>query len=135
VRYDEFIDATAQRAGVSTDLAEVLTRATMQTLAERITGGEARDLASQLAKPLQEALQPQVEPAEPFGLEEFVRRVSERAGLDAALAWSGVRAVLTTLRDAVTPGEFDDVMSQLPKEFQDLVQPVIGRVGRSAGQM
>jgi uncharacterized protein (DUF2267 family) len=52
--------------------------------------------------------------------------------VDAALALSGVRAVLTTLRDAVTHGEFDDVMSQLPKEFQELVQPTIGRVGRAA---
>jgi uncharacterized protein (DUF2267 family) len=31
-------------------------------------------------------------------------------------------AVLTTLRDAVTPGEYDDVLSQLGREFSDLVR-------------
>jgi uncharacterized protein (DUF2267 family) len=54
---------------------------------------------------------------------EFVRRVSERAGVDAVLALEGVRAVFTTLREAVTGGEFDDVMSQLPKEFLEVVEP------------
>ena len=27
---------------------------------------------------------------------------------------------MSTLREAVTPGEFDDVISQLPQEFKEL---------------
>jgi uncharacterized protein (DUF2267 family) len=27
---------------------------------------------------------------------------------------------VSTLREAVTPGEFDDVISQLPQEFKEL---------------
>jgi uncharacterized protein (DUF2267 family) len=30
--------------------------------------------------------------------------------------------VLTTLRDAVTPGEYDDVLAQLGRDFADLVR-------------
>jgi uncharacterized protein (DUF2267 family) len=123
MQYDDFIDATAIRAGVSPDDAEVISYATLQTLAERITGGEADDLASQLPVGLQDALQKDFEQAEDFGLEEFVRRVSLNSGTDTALAWQGVRAVMSTLQDAVSGGEFDDVMSQLPKEFATIVQP------------
>jgi uncharacterized protein (DUF2267 family) len=123
MRYDEFIDAAAIRAGVSPDDAEVLTYATLQTLAERLTGGEADDLASQLPVGLQDALHKDFEQAEDFGLEEFVQRVGQGAGTDTALAWQGVRAVMATLQDAVSRGEFDDVMAQLPNDYLSVLQP------------
>ncbi len=124
MKYDEFIDAAAIRAGVSPDDAEVLTYATLQTLAERLTGGEADDLASQLPVGLQDTLHKDFEQAEDFGLEEFVRRVSLNSGTDTALAWQGVRAVMGTLQDAVSAGEFDDVMAQLPNDFAAVLQPM-----------
>src|SRR5690348_13959187 len=123
MKYDEFIDAAAIRAGVSPDDAEMLTYATLQTLAERLTGGEAADLASQLPVWLQDTLHKDFEQAEDFGLEEFVQRVGVNAGTDTALAWQGVRAVMTTLQDAVSRGEFDDVMAQLPDEYLNVLQP------------
>lgn len=124
--HQKFLKTVAQRAWTSTDQADVLTRATLETLAERITGGEARDLAAQLPKELQQPLRPRVEDAERFRLEEFVRRVSQRAGVDDAQAWQAVKAVFATLREAVSPGEFDDVISQLPQEFTDVIKPAAG---------
>jgi uncharacterized protein (DUF2267 family) len=50
--YDEFIEAVEQRAHVERDVAEQATRATLETLSERLTGGEADDVAAQLPKPL-----------------------------------------------------------------------------------
>ena len=96
---------------------EKLTRATLATLAERITGGEAQDLAAQLPGPLKTALTGAQENAEAFSFEEFVERTAERAGTDVDVAEVAVIAVFATLRDAVTPGEFDDVLSQLPSDF------------------
>ena len=120
----EFIATVAERArDIPKDEAEAVSRATLQTLGERITGGEARDLAAQLPKELQPHLESAPEPPEPFGLDEFIRRVSERAGVSRDDARDGVYAVVQTLQDAVTFGEFEDVMSQLPKEFGALAKP------------
>ena len=126
MKYDEFIARVAENVGVSSAEAEKLTSAALETLAERITGGEARDLAAQLPMPLQDALLPASEEAEGFSFKEFVRRTAERAGMDASVAEIAVDAVLVTLRDAVTPGEFDDVLSQLPQDFKRLGAPRMG---------
>jgi uncharacterized protein (DUF2267 family) len=119
--YDTFTRTAAERAGMTSDAMDLIERATLQTLAERITGGEAHDLASQLPKPLQQELMGADEPAEPFDVDEFVRRVAVRAGATPNEAWTGAAATLSTLSDAVTPGEFDDVVSQLPQEYRELV--------------
>ncbi|MGW5135008.1 DUF2267 domain-containing protein [Streptomyces sp. NPDC004135] len=119
--YDTFIDTVTRRASVPPEKAEPLTRATLETLAERLTRGEAQDLASELPKPLQERLVSPTPEAEAFGLDEFVNRVSERAGVSPEEAREGVRAELSTLKDAVSDGEFRQVMSQLPRDFEALV--------------
>src|SRR3954447_11606279 len=98
----EFLDSVQQRAGVSADEADRLTRATLGVLADRITGGAADDLAAQL----------------PRGGEDWV---SERAGVGPDTATRGARAVLSTVRRAVTSGEFEDVLAQLPREFGDFI--------------
>lgn len=127
MNYPSFIDAMAQRAGVSPEQAEILTRATLETLSERLSGGEALDLAAQLPKALHAPLRPRFEAAESFGVDEFVRRVSARAGVDEGQARNGTRTVLATLRQATTAGEFQDVMSQLPKEYHETLEPVAMR--------
>jgi uncharacterized protein (DUF2267 family) len=33
-------------------------------------------------------------------------------------------ATMTTVREAVTPGEFDDITSQLPQDYRELVGPM-----------
>lgn len=120
MQYDEFIASVAEDGAVPEEDAVVLTRATLATLAERISGGEAEDLAAQLPAPLKTALSSTQEDAEGFSFEEFVARTAERAGTDVDVAEVGVIAVFATLREAVTPGEFDDVLSQLPADFHRL---------------
>ena len=57
-------------------------------------------------------------------MDEFVRWVAERGDVDPDEAWTGAPAVLTTVWEAVTPGEFDDVLSQLSQEYRELVRPM-----------
>lgn len=124
MKYESFLASVSRRASASAQKAEAYTLATLRTLAERLTAGEALDLAAQLPKPMQAALRPPTESAQRFGAEEFVRRVADRSGLGQAQAKDGVRVVFATLREAVSSGEFDDVASQLPRDFDDLVDLV-----------
>ncbi|MET7752928.1 DUF2267 domain-containing protein [Micromonospora sp. NPDC005367] len=127
MNHDTFIDQVAHRTKVSSERAVALTSATLETLAERLTGGEVLDLAAQLPKPLQVVLKPspRIEAADRFGAGEFIARVAFRADVDEAAARDAVRAVLTTLREAITAGEFDDVMTQLPRDYREMVEPAM----------
>jgi uncharacterized protein (DUF2267 family) len=122
--YETFTRTAAQRAGMPEETVERVEQATLRTLADRISGGEAQDLASQLPARLQDSLRPAQEDAESFDVGEFVRRVAERGDVGPDEARAGAVAVLTTVREAVTPGEFEDVVSQLPQEYRELVGPM-----------
>ena len=122
MRYGEFIESARQRTGLPREAAETVLHATLQVLAERLSGGEAEDLQAQMPKELKDDLAvPKQKQAESFGAAEFTRRVAERAGIDETAAQIGAAAVLATIGDAVTPGEFDDVLSQLGREFAALI--------------
>ena len=56
--YATFTRTTAERAGVPEETAERIEHATLRTLADRISGGEAQDLAAQLPARLQDDLRP-----------------------------------------------------------------------------
>ncbi|MER7889436.1 DUF2267 domain-containing protein [Micromonospora sp. NPDC094482] len=121
----KFFDKVAARAGVPDDTARALSEATLRTLAERISGGEAADLAGHVAHELRPLLAraAQEEP-EVFAYDEFLRRVAERAGVGPQLAERGAGAVLQTLHRVVGHREFERALAQLPTEIQALAQPV-----------
>jgi uncharacterized protein (DUF2267 family) len=126
VQYQEFLQRVEQQNGATQPAtetqraAERAITATLETLSERLTGGEAGDLAAQLPGELKAPLQRTAEEAEYFSLGEFYRRVAEREGVDIETARNDASAVMTVVRLAVTPGELDDVMAQLPSEFNAL---------------
>ncbi|WFE45846.1 DUF2267 domain-containing protein [Verrucosispora sp. WMMD1129] len=123
MNYTEFIQSVAGRPKVPPGQAEPITRATLETLAERITGGQARDLASQLPQELRGLVGRPTEDPERFGLAEFLERVQSRAGVDRQVATDGARAVLDTLRESVRAKEYGDTVDQLPQEFWQLTGP------------
>ncbi|MEH0830157.1 MULTISPECIES: DUF2267 domain-containing protein [unclassified Micromonospora] len=127
MNYDTFVDQIARRTRTGSERAVELTHATLETLAERLTGGEVLDLAIQLPTPLQLVLKPSpsLEAAQRFGAAEFVARVGQRAGVDEAAARKAVQAVFCTLREAVTGGEFDDLVTQLPRDYREMVEPAL----------
>ncbi len=77
-------------------------------------------MAAQLPTELQAPLQRTAEEAEDFSLEEFYERVAEREGVDIETARQDASAVMTVLGLALTRGQLDDVMAQLPQEFNAL---------------
>jgi uncharacterized protein (DUF2267 family) len=125
VKYDEFIKEVQTRGHIeSREEAERATQATLQTLAERLAGGEPKDLASQLPPELAGYMRYEgEETSNPFSLDEFFERVNERdEGVDQPRAVYHARVVMEVLREAATKGAMDDVRSQLPDEYAPLFE-------------
>ena len=125
MKYDEFIKEVQTRGHMgSRQEAETATKATLETLAERLTGGEPHDLASQLPPELAGHLRYEGEEAsDPFSLEEFFERVNKREeGVDLPRAVYHARVVIEVLGEAVTKGEMEHVRSQLPEEYESLFE-------------
>ncbi|MEU6206768.1 DUF2267 domain-containing protein [Micromonospora sp. WP24] len=117
---NEFIDSVAMRLRTSSEQATAITRATLTTLAERIESGEAKDLAALLPEELQGYAHGPAGETGRFSFDSFVNQVSGRAEVDSSTARDGVRAVFDTLREAIPPGAYDDVITQLPADFWQL---------------
>jgi uncharacterized protein (DUF2267 family) len=123
VEYDEFIDRVAERAGVSRKHAEALTHATLKVLADRISGGQALDLAAMLPDELARHLRkPHQKQPKKYGFDEFVGKVRDRADVPRKEVRAGIRAVMLTLREVAGEKEFRDALAQLPDEFEQLLQ-------------
>jgi uncharacterized protein (DUF2267 family) len=116
-----FIDEVAERAGVPEHQAAALTEATLRTLADRISGGEAADLADRVPDPLRPFLIKAREAPAAFPFDEFIRRVAGAAGVSGDVAKRGVGAVLQVLHPMVGHREFEEFMAQLPGDFGQVV--------------
>ncbi|WP_262419498.1 DUF2267 domain-containing protein, partial [Micromonospora chalcea] len=123
MRFPLFVEAVARRSELPADEAATISRAVLQTLAERVTADETADLAAQLPDDVGGYLEPGGI-AVTGGAVDFLYRVAERAAVDPAVAEVGAVAVLATLRDTVTVGEFQDLVAQLPKGFDAMVDPI-----------
>jgi uncharacterized protein (DUF2267 family) len=109
----------ARVARIDRAAAERAARAVLQTLAERLSKGKARDLASRLPAPLAAWLHTTTD-AEPFGYDEFLRRVAEREGVDIETAARHARAVFWALGGQVGADEAEALAAELPQDFAPL---------------
>lgn len=120
MQYQEFVGSVQHRARVGEQSQAVgAIRATLQTLGERISAGEAENLGAQLPREIAYYLK-QADRDERFDLGQFYRRVARRADVAYPEAVYRARAVLSVLDEAVSPGEMEDVRAQLPDEYDDL---------------
>jgi uncharacterized protein (DUF2267 family) len=120
VDYDQFLTIVEQQADLGREAAERAAHAVLQTLAERIAQGEARDLAGELPPELAPWLFTDSD-AEAFPADEFLRRVADREDVDVATAQRHVRAVFTALARSVSGDEFADMEAELPRDFDPLL--------------
>lgn len=118
--YDQFVKNVQEEAGCQEkqDALKAI-RATLQTLAERLFEGEAEQLAAQLPRELQQFLK-EPENRSKFEVDEFVQRVGRREGADPKQAEEHAKAVIDVLCRAVSRGEIEDVLAQLPKGYRRL---------------
>ncbi|MGV2829527.1 DUF2267 domain-containing protein [Myxosarcina sp. GI1(2024)] len=124
MKHDEFIGQVQHRAKLpSRGEAEVATRAVLETLAERLLGNEPADAAAQLPKGIAGYLDHAWSGVgEPFSIDEFFRRVSQRAEIDLPDAVFQSRVVIEVLQEAVSQGKVEDMRSQLPQDYLTLFE-------------
>lgn len=120
----DFLGQVQHRAHLANvDQALRASRATLETLAERLSGGEPTQLGAQLPPELARYLHEiTAGTGERFSSDEFFQRVSAREGVDLPDAVFHARAVIEVLCEAVSPGEIDDVRAQLPADYQRLFE-------------
>jgi uncharacterized protein (DUF2267 family) len=124
--YERFMTTVQQKAALSREAAERAAQATLETLAERLSRGQARDLADELPPPLAARMFTDSD-AEPFDAAEFLRRVARRAGVDVKTAEREAKAVFTALGRTVDAQEIEDMTAELPHDFAPLLAEAQGR--------
>lgn len=123
MQHDEFIGHVQHRAHLgSRGEAERATQATLQTLSERLAGGAAGNLASELPPHIANYFsgKQDMEVAEEMSLDAFFERVSEREGVDLPKSIHHARAVIDVLKDAVSQGQMQKIREQLPDGWDSL---------------
>ncbi|MDM9383257.1 DUF2267 domain-containing protein [Chlorogloeopsis sp. ULAP01] len=125
MKYEEFLKHVESVAQLnSREEAERATRATLETIKERIVGNEANHLAAQLPEELAGYLRGREgESGQSFTLEDFISKVGEKENVDPTAAVIHIRSVFTVLQDAVTPGEFADFQHNFSEDYAELFPP------------
>lgn len=122
MQYKEFVGQVQHRARLATEGEAVRAiRATLSTLAERLFGNEAENLAAQLPREIGHYVR-EMDKSESFDVDEFFRRVAEREELDLPVSMYHAQAVISVLEDTVSKGEMDDVRAQLPDDYERLFE-------------
>jgi uncharacterized protein (DUF2267 family) len=121
VKADDFFDRV-QRYGhlASRAEAEIAVRLTLSALGDRITQGQAIDLATPLPAEIRPYLKSTSPQPQPFRAEEFLQRISVPQQASPEIARRQVRAVLRALREYVPEREISDTIDQLPSELAAL---------------
>jgi uncharacterized protein (DUF2267 family) len=118
-----FAKRVARHAALETPEAHRAGEAVLETLSERIAGGEADDLAEQLPEemrpPLERGKARSGGKAQRMSLDEFIARIAEREGVGYEQALEHARAVFATLRETLTDKELSDLLSELPRGYYE----------------
>jgi uncharacterized protein (DUF2267 family) len=120
--YHDFMGLVQHRAQLASfEDAVTATRVTLEVLSERMAGGAPENLAAQLPREVGIFLTgPQSGSGSRFSLAEFDQLVAVREGKNLPTASFHARAVMSVVRDAVSPGEFAHARAQLPSEYGPL---------------
>jgi uncharacterized protein (DUF2267 family) len=117
-----FARSVAERTGLSREESADVTWAVLEGLADQLSEGEARRLATafpEVGEDLQARRRPKKE-AKPIRLQDFFRQIGERTGLNDNDVRAGSGAVLAELRQAAGEEEYGHLVGQLPAEYADL---------------
>ncbi|NEU58070.1 DUF2267 domain-containing protein [Halorussus sp. MSC15.2] len=120
MKYDDFMGQVQNRLELpDTGRAVRATRAVLQTLGERLQGGEATDLAGPLPMEVDYYLE-SADSGQRFDYDEFVGRVADRAEIERSDAVYYGKVVVGLVSELVPASELEQVRAQLPDDYEDL---------------
>jgi uncharacterized protein (DUF2267 family) len=127
MKYDEMVKEVQDRTELDDRAdAEWTTRVVLQALCDRLTREECKDLLAQMPEPLKGLIVVSDVPVA-MTARDFVEWVASELDLTPEEARERVRAVFDVLQQAVTPGEFHDVITQLPSGYTELIPALADR--------
>ncbi len=120
MNYNDYIQFVKERAGFkSDDAAKKAIHAVLEALGQRITIGQAEDVAAALPSELRPYLM-QTPAAEPFDLNVFLEKIGAKEGVNTAAAGEHARAVLSVLAEWIPRAELRDTLAQIPNDMRSL---------------
>lgn len=122
MEYNEFITHVQSLAqSNSREEAERATRATLETIKERIPSDEVEELAAKLPQQLGEVLRGREQvTAESFNLQEFIARTSQKENIQPTTTAIHVRAVFAVLQNAIDPETFKSFQAYFSHDYEEL---------------
>lgn len=121
MEYERFLGLVQSRAQLaSLEDAVKATRATLETLGSRLSGGAPGNLAAQLPEEIGRYLTDQEGKQQRSTLEEFFNRVSRAEGENLPDSVYHARVVIEVLREAAGDEPVNKVRDQLPDDWNPL---------------
>lgn len=119
MKYEEFLATVREYGDYADDKeAEQVITSVLEVFRTRIPQSAADHLAAQLPTPLDKIIHGRGQGrTENFGVEEFYRRIAERTGARPRTAEWDASAVLTALAGAISDGELNKLLGQLPSRY------------------
>lgn len=120
MNYKDYIHSVKERARFRSDEAAVkAVHSVLEVLGQRITVGQAEDVAAALPPELRPYLS-QTPGAGPMDRRDFLARVAEKEGVDVPTAEEHARAVLSVLGEWIPRAELRDTLEQIPNDMRNL---------------
>ena|SRR5919109_4390758 len=123
MQFEEFVDRVHEQTKLSTrEEAITITRAVLETLGERLDRKVRNGVAAQLPDELKDFLLARSDHTDRYDLTEFYNRVGARADLKYQEAAERTWQVFSVLRQAIPEGEIQDILEDLPSEYEELFE-------------
>lgn len=111
--YREMIKQVQQKSGFSDAEAKDALEATVECLAVHLTEGERKDFASQLPQQLKD-IALSVYATEENASQDLFQQFIQNQQVEPEQAKRQLLAAWETIKEAISPGEIDDIRAQLP---------------------
>jgi len=115
MKFRELIKRVERYSGFSDQESKDALELMVESLSVHLTEGERKDFASQLPRELQ-AIALSVWPTREIAKQDILQQFMKVQGIDEKRAKKQILCAWKAIKDAISPGEIDDIRAQLPNK-------------------